>query len=174
MKKRYSIASFVLSSCVVLLQTSCVKEDEITDDKEYPEFIVFGTFLTEGSCGTSEACIEIYKADATGLAEDVMDEEPTATEAYPGSYTHNLTPASYQTVMDLFELNPLPEELLALPNGNVGNFNQFGTNFYIEYKTKSGGYQYWILGGSFDGSLSQTIQNYLNVISNAAFFASQG
>ena len=174
MKKNISTSWALLFSCLLLFSSSCVKEDEITVDKDYPEFIVFGTFFTTNSCSGSETCVELYKADATGLSEDVNDNEPDGNSSYSGVYSHQLSISSYQTVMDLFEANPIPEDLLAMPNGEVGNQNQFGQNFYLEYKTESGGYQYWVLGGAFDGSLPQSIQNYLNVLSNASFFASQG
>ncbi len=174
MKRNISSGWALLLSGLLLFNFSCVKEDENTDDTEYPEFIVFGTFFSVTACSGNETCIELYKADATGLKEDEIDEAPDGMAAYPGFYSRDLTISSYQNVMDLFEANPIPSELLELPNGSVGNLNQFGQNFYLEYKTKSGGYQYWVLGGSFDGSMPQVIQNYLNVLSSATFFASQG
>ncbi|MFM9984231.1 MAG: hypothetical protein ACKVOK_03315 [Flavobacteriales bacterium] len=174
MNKNISTNWALLFSCLLLFSTSCVKEDDITTSKDYPEFIVFGTFFSPNACSGNETCIELYKADAMGLKEDVNDTEPDGISSYSGTYSNQLSVNSYQTVMDLFEANPIPEELLEMPNGEVGNQNQFGQNFYLEYKTEAGGYQYWVLGGAFDGSMPQAIQNYLNVISNATFFASQG
>lgn len=171
---KLSNAWSLLIVTTMVFGTSCVKEDEITNNNEYPEFIVFGTFFAESSCGGSETCIEIYKADASGLSEDVNDNEPSGSGAYSGLYSNGLSITAYENVMDQFRNTPMPEELLISPNGLLGNFNSFGQNFYLELKTKSGGYQYWILGGSFDGSLPTSIQNYINVIANASFFASQG
>lgn len=174
MNRNLSTSWALLLISLLVFGSSCVKEDEITDTTDYPEFIVFGTFFMENSCGGAETCIEIYKADAAGLSEDVLDNEPNGDSAYPGDYSDQLSSTAYENVMDMFKNNPIPQDLLDSPNGQLGNLNQFGQNFYLEFKTKSGGYQYWILGGAFDGSLQTSIQNYINVISSASFFASQG
>ena len=102
MKRNISSGWALLLSGLLLFNFSCVKEDENTDDTEYPEFIVFGTFFSVTACSGNETCIELYKADATGLKEDEIVEAPDGMSAYPVFYSLHLSISRYPPVLFLF------------------------------------------------------------------------
>lgn len=154
--------------------SSCLKEDKPTDNNVYPEFIVFGQFTEPNNCfGDIDQCINIYKIDASGVFEDANSNVPSSNQPLNGEYTEGKSPNAYNNIQELFRNNPIPEELLNSPSGTIGSAPTWANNFYIEYKTENG-YQHWIIDGSFDGSLPNSIQQFVNVISQAVNQAFQG
>jgi hypothetical protein len=166
---RYLVALYVLVSIA-----SCLKVEAPPATGNEPEFIVFGTYTDPGNCfGSIDQCVNIYKMDASGLFEDADSNTPNGLQPMNGNYSETRTVNAYQNVSQLFKNNPLPSELLNAPSGKVGTAPTWANNFYVEYKTSTT-YKYWILDGSFDGSLPSAIQNYLSTIQQAVNLAAQG
>lgn len=150
--------------------TSCFKS-RIEEDTDHIEKIAFGQFSTTNCFG--ENCIEIFKLDGTGLHEDLLDQLPQIGVSYAGQYDRKVNAGAQIQVTNFFETTTIPQELLDLPSGQVGSAPSWATNVYFEYK-KGSYHRYWILDGSFDGSLPVSIQNFVSQVFNITFAASQG
>lgn len=148
----------------------CTKTNEEKDDKDYAEAIVFGRFISPG-CFDSEFCVEIFKMDKNGLKEDTNDNFPDNSGYYNGNFAIALSQSDYSSIESLLRSN-IPDELLQLNSGYVGSFPSWNTNnYYFEYKSSSI-HKYWIIDGSFDGSLGSTLQNFIQQIQESVNIAS--
>ncbi|MFN0032766.1 MAG: hypothetical protein ACKVOR_11455 [Flavobacteriales bacterium] len=150
-----------------LVLVACIKEEPMVLDKEYPEFIVFGQYANPDNCfGNADNCVNIFRIDPMGLNEDADSNFPESGIPLAANFSENRSSSAYENVQQLFLDNPPPQALLDMASGTVGTAPEWATNFYFEYKTPSG-YKYWIIDGSFDGSLPGEIQSYVNTIQQA-------
>ncbi len=165
---------YVIVACMIFSISSCLKVEPPPATGNEPEFIVFGSYTDPGNCfGAVDQCVNIYKMDATGLFEDTDSNTPSGMQPLSGNFTEDRAINDYTNVTELFKNNPLPAELLNSPSGKLGTAPNWANNFYVEYKTATS-YKYWIIDGSFDGSLNPAIQSYVNIISQAVGIAAEG
>lgn len=159
-----------LSAFMLFLSLGCKKKNDEPDLNIYPEFIVFGHFITP-NCFGNDVCVEIFKLESGSLLEDSNDNVPDGSVAYTGNYNQKLSQSDYDQIETIFR-NNLPDELLTQNSGGIGGFQEWNTNyFYFEYKTATE-YKYWILDGSFDGSLGTTLQAFITQLNLAVSIAS--
>ena len=153
-----------------MLLFGCEKKDEATDTTDYVKSITFGRFISPG-CTGSESCVEIFRIDAQGLTEDVNDNFPDATGFYNGNFATHLDQSDY-TQNELLFRNGVPPELIERSSGNVGLFPTWNTNYYyFEYRSNNIN-KFWIIDGSFDGSLGTVLQSFITKIQEAVTIAS--
>lgn len=166
MKRYKGISGVILIASVLLI--GCKKEAPV-NNKLYPDRIVFGSYISPFACGSSEACIEIFSMESGKLMEDINDQVPTAESPYNGNYSVSLSPEKYNQIAEIFTDN-IPQELLDAPFGQIGNPQEWSTNFYFEYHR--GDYHgHWILDGSF-GILPPPFQTFISTVANATSVAS--
>jgi len=153
---------------LVIFVYGCNKEETPTDEKIYPEYIVFGKFFS--GCATPE-CNSIFKMDSQSCMKDVSAGQPSTSTAYEGNYSKLVRTEAYVELETIFE-NKLPKEIFGYPNGQIGTSPSWNSTFYyFEYKTKTET-RFWILDGSFDGNLGTTLTTFINDMQNAINIAS--
>lgn len=161
---------FSLYVLITIIAWSCEKEKVPVDSTEFPEVIAFGRFVTPG-CFGNEACVELFRMDASSLREDVNDVSPVAGEWYNGNYATTLSKEDHVSIEQMLR-NNIPQGLLQKENGFVGTSPSWNTQyFYFEYKTASR-HSYWVIDGSFDGNLGQELTTFINTLSVAVNTAS--
>lgn len=118
--------------------SSCKKEEEKPDEKEYPEFIIFGSM--QNCIGTG--CVRLLKMEPGKLARADNEIGPTGMSPYNGNYSIALSNDKYLQVEPIFK-GKIPQELLDMPSGVIGDASH--TDFwYFEYKTQIA-YKYWMI-----------------------------
>jgi hypothetical protein len=138
---------------------SCQKEVEPVDDStEYPEYIIFGRY-TEASWCSGETCVELFKIDTHGLYEDVLDLFPEPGSLQATQMDLELTKTDYDNIIAILK-NHNYEKLFDQSDHTLGTLFEEGFHFYFEFKSKAR-HESWIIDGSFDGSVSQSLQPLL-------------
>ena len=163
------LGHILLYTSLVVSSMSC-KKDEPNEQNEFPEFIVFGRFVTPG-CFGNETCVEIFRLDASSLREDVNDQIPNQDEIYTGDYATYLSNEDKSTIEQLLRTD-IPQTLLNRNSGFVGTSPSWNTTYYyFEYRTASK-HGHWVIDGSFDGNLGQELTNIINLLNTAINTAS--
>lgn len=164
-----NLGHILLYTLLVVSSMSC-KKDEPKEQSEFPEYVVFGIFFITSGCFDNEACVEIFRLDASSLREDINDQIPTQDEVYMGNYATLLSNEDKTTIEQLFRTE-IPQTLLNRSNGLVGASNGSSFFYYFEYKTPSKN-SYWVIDGSSGPSLGQDMANFINVLNTAINTAS--
>lgn len=155
----FAILAMGLSSC----------KKETTAEWTFPEYVAFGRFTT--GCTWGETCVEIFKLDQSLLVEDINDQVPQPGVLYQGNYSASV-PQNDRAQIELLIREALPESLLKKPNGAIGTNPVWNQNyFYFEYAAQ-GRHGYWIIDGSFDGTMSAEMNNFINILNQAVSMAS--
>jgi hypothetical protein len=164
---RLLLSGFILGMSLFLASSCKVKKDE-DETSDHPEYLIFGLYQSPSNCFGSEACVEVYKIEPLGLFEDINDNNPDADSFYSGNFQRRLSAVRYENIHDMFKDN-IPESLLNMSSGPIGNPPTWTTNFYFEYKSEKI-HKHWIFDGSQQNIPSDLIP-FLNILSNASFTA---
>lgn len=160
----------MLCSAIAVCSPSCKKDEDTSQEQEFPQYIVFGRFITPG-CFGNETCVEIFRLDASTLREDVNDQTPAQSDVYDGNYATQLSKED-QTSIEQMLRSDIPATLLSKPNGFVGTSPSWNTTYYyFEYRTESK-HGHWVIDGSFDGNLGQELTTFINLLNSAVNTAS--
>lgn len=164
-----TLGHILFYTTLVVSSMSC-KKDEPNEQSEFPEYIVFGRFITPG-CFGNETCVEIFRLDASSLREDINDQIPSQDETYMGDYATYLSNEDKSTIEQSLRTE-IPQTLLNRNSGFVGTSPTWNTTYYyFEYKTASK-HSHWVIDGSFDGNLGQELTNFINLLNSAVNTAS--
>ncbi len=154
----------------LLLSVSCTKDEVMPNQKEFPEYMMFGLYFSELNCFGNETCVEIFKVQSGKLLEDVSEVRPTPGQAYAGDFLNTLSKSDYDGVLSA--IGEVPTTLLNMESGMYQTDSDgFASFMFCEYKSP-GKHGYWIFNTAEFSTLPTDVQEFLTRLQIAQNIAS--